>query len=59
MIEVLDCDQEYIPGEFYKRELPGILSLLDKINFELIQAIIIDGFVILNDEGKPGLGGYL
>lgn len=59
LIEVLSCDQEYIPGEFYKRELPGIVSLLNNMDLGSIEAIIIDGFVVLNDEGKLGLGGYL
>lgn len=50
---------EYIPGEFYKRELPCILEILNDIDFATIECIIIDGFVILNDEGKPGLGYHL
>ncbi|PZP45842.1 MAG: endonuclease V [Pseudopedobacter saltans] len=50
---------EYVPGEFYKRELPCILSLLSKINIDRIEAIVVDGFVYLNDIGKLGLGGYL
>ncbi|CUU48369.1 endonuclease V [Clostridium beijerinckii] len=48
---------EYIPGEFYKRELPCILKLLDEIK-ENIDLIIVDSFVWLN-ENKKGLGGYL
>lgn len=50
---------EYIPGEFYKRELPCILSLLNKIDPVNIEAIIVDGYVFLDDEGKLGLGGHL
>lgn len=50
---------EYVPGEFYKRELPCILSLLKQIPLENCKAIIIDGFVVLDDDGKLGLGGYL
>ncbi|AGC75416.1 endonuclease V [Nonlabens dokdonensis] len=51
--------QEYVPGAFYKRELPCILDLLKKINLQDCEAIIIDGFVILDDQDKLGLGGYL
>lgn len=51
--------KEYISGEFYKRELPCILSLLSKINLANVEYIIIDGFVYVDDEGKLGLGGHL
>jgi len=59
--EVLTGIAEYEPGEFYKRELPCILSLFNKLKFEVssIKAIVIDGFVILNDFDKIGLGGHL
>jgi len=39
--------------------LPCVLSLLDKLNLEHVEAIVIDGFVYLDDEGKLGLGGHL
>ena len=47
----------YIPGEFYKRELPGILEIYWEIKKD-INLIIIDGYVLLKDN-KMGLGGYL
>ena len=50
---------EYIPGEFYKRELPCILEFLKEHNNEEIECIIIDGFIFLDDENKKGLGAYL
>jgi len=50
---------EYASGEFYKRELPGIMKVLRKSDLNQVEAILVDGYVILNDEGKPGLGGYL
>ena len=48
----------YIPGEFYKRELPGILSILEKIELPEFDTIILDGFYKLYDgkEIRPGLG---
>ena len=49
----------YVPGEFYKRELPCILSLLRQIDQVVIEAIIVDGFVFLDDDQKPGLGAKL
>jgi deoxyribonuclease V len=57
--EIIDNIEEYIPGEFYKRELPCILSLLKQIDLSTIEVIVVDGFVYLNDENKYGLGGYL
>ena len=59
--EILYEVAKYEPGSFYKRELPCILSLLDKIKKEIksINVIIVDGFVILNDQNKLGLGGHL
>ncbi|WP_211183724.1 endonuclease V [Pseudoalteromonas arctica] len=50
--------KEYIPGEFYKRELPCILQLLEEHQLS-IQVIVIDGYVYLDGESKPGLGKYL
>lgn len=57
--ETLDGVEDYISGEFYKRELPCILSLLKKIKLELLEAIIVDGFVYLDDFERLGLGGRL
>ncbi len=57
--EILDEIEEYKSGEFYKRELPCILSLLEKIEIQNLEAIIIDGYVYLNDELQLGLGGRL
>ncbi|RAW01833.1 endonuclease V [Pseudochryseolinea flava] len=57
--EVLEGIAEYTPGEFYKRELPCILSLLKQIDCRNVQAILVDGYVFLDDEGKLGLGGHL
>ncbi len=57
--EIIDNVAEYIPGEFYKRELPCIISLLNKIDLKNIEAIIVDGFVYLDDDKKYGLGGHL
>ena len=48
---------EYVPGQFYKRELPCILKLMDTI-VEPIDLIIVDGYVWLTPE-KMGLGAYL
>ena len=46
----------YMPGQFYKRELPCILSILGVIE-EKIDTVIIDGYVDL--DRRPGLGRHL
>ena len=55
----VDEIEEYVSGEFYKRELPCILKVLESSKKDKIEVIIIDGYVVLNYEGKLGLGGYL
>jgi deoxyribonuclease V len=57
--EFRPIDNEYISGEFYKRELPCVLSLLAQIDLKTDDIIVIDGFVVLDDAGKLGLGGHL
>ncbi len=54
----LDKIKEYIPGQFFKRELPCLTALHRVVNQE-ITTIIIDGFVWLSDLYKKGLGAYL
>lgn len=56
---VVDGIAEYEPGNFYKRELPCILQLLEKANDYTISCIVVDGYVYLNNQGKKGLGYYL
>lgn len=51
--------KDYVSGEFYKRELPCIESILQKINLNDIEAVIIDGHIYVDDDdGTFGLGGY-
>jgi len=57
--EILENVDEYKSGEFYKRELPCILSLISKIDIEKVEFIIIDGYVFVDDNSKFGLGGFL
>jgi len=58
IIDQITDIKDYIPGEFYKRELPCIESILQKINLNDIEAVIIDGHVYVDDDGTFGLGGY-
>lgn len=47
---------DYLPGEFYKRELPCLLALLERIN-RVPDEMVIDGYVMLGE--RPGLGQHL
>jgi deoxyribonuclease V len=55
----IDKVEDYESGSFYKRELPCIVKLLKKIDRNIINTIIIDGYVYLSDNRIPGLGYYL
>lgn len=57
--EIIEGVAEYKPGKFYKRELPCIMSLLDKFEIDKIETIIVDGYTTIDNQGKNGLGGYL
>lgn len=50
--------KEYIPGQFYKREMPCLTKLINSVEEE-ITTIVVDGFVWLSDIYKKGLGAYL
>ena len=49
----------YQPEQFYKRELPGILHALQQRGTSGLQYLLIDGYVALDAEGRPGLGAHL
>ena len=49
---------DYQPGEFYRRELPCLLAILDDLD-EVPSTVIVDGYVWLGGENRPGLGGHL
>lgn len=53
---LLPAAADYVPGRFYKRELPCILSLIQQMS-RLPAEMIVDGYVMLGD--KPGLGQHL
>ena len=59
IIEWIEGVEPYVSGEFYKRELPCILKVVEKVDARKIEAIIIDGYVYIDNEKKYGLGGYL
>ncbi|MHA0033508.1 endonuclease V [Deinococcus sp. PESE-13] len=49
---------EYVPGEFYRRELPCLLRLVEVVAVPL-SAVVVDGYVTLGEDARPGLGWKL
>ncbi|SFI44077.1 endonuclease V [Nitrosomonas sp. Nm34] len=49
---------DYVPGQFYQRELPGILKLLSEHGLQP-EYIVIDSYVYLDGNAKPGLSKHL
>jgi deoxyribonuclease V len=49
--------EPYQSGQFYRRELPGVLAVLKSLP-DLPQVIVLDGYVWLGDR-QPGLGAHL
>lgn len=50
--------QPYRPGAFYERELPCLLAVLEAVTTPF-RALVIDGYVELDERGSPGLGAHL
>jgi deoxyribonuclease V len=50
--------QAYEPGSFYRRELPCLLEALDTAAIKPSIAVV-DGYVWLGGEARPGLGFHL
>ena len=48
----------YVPGEFYKRELPLLRSVIDDLG-STPAVVVIDGYVWLGADGTRGLGAHL
>lgn len=57
-LSTIERVRDYIPGQFYQRELPCILKLLSEHGLQP-DYIVIDGYVYLDRYSKPGLGKHL
>lgn len=44
----------YVPGQFFQRELPPLRAVLAGVTG--IELLVVDGYVDLAPDGKPGLG---
>ena len=47
----------YRPGEFYRRELPPLRAVIPAA--EELALIVVDGYVDLDPDGRPGLGAHV
>jgi deoxyribonuclease V len=57
LVQTIDNVEAYQPGQFYRRELPCLLSVLATVS-EPLETIVVDGYVWLG-ERTPGLGAHL
>jgi deoxyribonuclease V len=48
--------EPYRPGAFYTRELPALRAVLGQAGH--IELLVVDGYVHLDPDGRPGLGAY-
>jgi deoxyribonuclease V len=46
----------YVPGEFFRRELPCLAAVLDGVAG--LSLLVVDGYVDLDPDGRPGLGAH-
>jgi deoxyribonuclease V len=58
VVEMVRGVAPYVPGQFYRRELPCLLAVLGKLP-EVPEVVVIDGYVWLSGEDHPGLGAHL
>ena len=47
----------YVPGSFFQRELPAIRAVLAAAGMPIL--LIVDGYVDLDPDGRPGLGMHV
>ena len=54
----IEAVEPYEPGNFYRRELPCIVSVLRMLPL-LPEIVVVDGYVWLSSVDRPGLGARL
>jgi deoxyribonuclease V len=57
LVVAVDEVLPYQPGAFYLRELPPLRALL--AGQDDLRMVVVDGYVDLDDHGRPGLGAFL
>ena len=58
MLILVSAVAPYVPGNFYLRELPCLLAVLPRLP-AVPACIVVDGYVWVSAQGKPGLGARL
>ncbi|WP_027383840.1 endonuclease V [Epilithonimonas caeni] len=59
LIEYISEVDAYIPGLFYKRELPCLIKIIEKLDISELEGIIVDGYIYVDNDHNYGLGGKL
>ncbi|WP_312766070.1 endonuclease V [Epilithonimonas sp.] len=57
LIGYIEDVKAYIPGQFYKRELPCLIKIIEKLDISKLEAIIVDGHIYVDNDHNYGLGG--
>lgn len=57
-VQDIDAVEPYEPGNFYRRELPCLVSVLRLLS-ALPEIAVVDGYVWLSPGDRPGLGARL
>lgn len=57
-VKEIDEVEPYEPGNFFRRELPCLLSVL-RLLPSLPKTVVVDGYVWLSSSRRPGLGAHL
>ncbi len=50
--------EPYVPGAFFRRELPCVLAAIDRAACRF-DVVLVDAYVTLDAAGTPGLGAHL
>ena len=58
LVRTTESVAAYQPGQFYLRELPCLLHLMEDLS-DIPEIIVIDGYVWVGDQHEPGLGAHL
>src|SRR5262245_51848061 len=53
-----DAPTDYLPGQFFRRELPCIVQAREAFD-NAASILVIDGYVWLDRHGKKGLGAFV
>jgi deoxyribonuclease V len=55
-VVTVDSVAPYRPGAFFERELPAVAAVLEVAG--PVELLVIDGYVTLDPQGRPGLGAH-